>query len=82
LPNRTSSRRYYGTATTLSHQSPSVSYPSGIVGPLGRQKSDSAFDKERPFVAVKRAHEQTRKFKEIQVSAVFSCVAVYVVSST
>jgi len=69
LPNRTSSRRYYGTATTLSHQSSSQSYPSGIVGLHGRQKSDSAFDKERPFVAVKRAHEQTRKFKEIQVSA-------------
>lgn len=69
LPNRTSSRRYYGTAATLNHQSSSQSYPSGIVGLHGRQKSDSAFDKERPFVAVKRAHEQTRKFKEIQVSA-------------
>ncbi|XP_023717089.1 tensin-1 isoform X4 [Cryptotermes secundus] len=66
LPNRTSSRRYYGTSTTPSHQSSSASYPSGIIGPLGRQKSDSSFDRERPFVAVKRAHEQSRKFKETQ----------------
>lgn len=70
LPNRTSSRRYYGTSTTPSHQSSSASYLSGITGPLGRQKSDSSFDRERPFVAVKRAHEQSRKFKEMQVSAV------------
>jgi hypothetical protein len=62
----------------LSHQSSSQPYPSGIVGPLGRQKSDTSFDKERPFVAVKRAHEQTRKFKEIQVSA----LCFFVVSST
>ncbi|PNF23912.1 hypothetical protein B7P43_G13194 [Cryptotermes secundus] len=67
LPNRTSSRRYYGTSTTPSHQSSSASYPSGIIGPLGRQKSDSSFDRERPFVAVKRAHEQSRKFKETQL---------------
>lgn len=70
LPNRTSSRRYYGTGTTSSHPSSSASYLSGVTGPLGRQKSDSSFDRERPFVAVKRAHEQSRKFKETQVSAV------------
>jgi len=70
LPNRTSSRRYYGTSTTPSHQSSSASYLSGGTGPLGRQRSDSSFDKERPFVAVKRAHEHSRKFRETQVSAV------------
>jgi hypothetical protein len=70
LPNRTSSRRYYGTSTTPSHQSSSASYLSSVTGPLGRQKSDSSFDRERPFVAVKRAHEQSRKFRETQVSAV------------
>lgn len=69
LPNRTSSRRYYGTSTTPSHQSLSPSYLSGVTGLLGRQKSDSSFDRERPFAAVKRAHEQSRKFKEMQVSA-------------
>ncbi|XP_069691756.1 tensin-3-like isoform X5 [Periplaneta americana] len=68
LPNRTSSRRYYGTGTATSHQSSSTSYLSGGTGgsPLGRQKSDSSFDRERPFVAVKRAHEQSRKFKDTQ----------------
>lgn len=71
LPNRTSSRRYYGTSTTPSQQSSSsASYLSSVTGPLGRQKSDSSFDRERPFVAVKRAHEQSRKFRETQVSAV------------
>lgn len=72
LPNRTSSRRYYGTGTTPSHQSSSssASYQSGVTAPLGRQKSDSSFDRERPFVAVKRAHEQSRKFREMQVSPV------------
>jgi tensin len=71
LPNRTSSRRYYGNSTTSSYQSSSASYLSGGAGPLGRQKSDSSFDRERPFVAVKRAHEQSRKFKAMQVSAMY-----------
>ncbi|KDR23674.1 Tensin, partial [Zootermopsis nevadensis] len=66
LPNRTSSRRYYGTSTTPNLQSSSASYLSGGTGFLGRQKSDSSFDRERPFVAVKRAHEQSRKFKGLQ----------------
>lgn len=71
LPNRTSSRRYYGTSITPSLQSPSASFLSGGTGPLGRQKSDSSFDRERPFVAVKRAHEQNRKFRGMQVSVVY-----------
>ncbi|XP_049787724.1 tensin-1 [Schistocerca cancellata] len=48
LPSRASSRRLHTAATGYST--------------LGRQKSDSSFDRERPFVAVKRAHEQTRKY--------------------
>ena len=80
LPNRTSSRRYYGNSSVTSHQSSSTSYLSSAPGtsPLGRQRSDSSFDRERPFVAVKRAHEQTRKFKDTQVSDTFILYCLHV----
>ncbi|CAB3376138.1 Hypothetical predicted protein [Cloeon dipterum] len=58
LPNRSSSRertlRYQGSQ---SHHQELATIMSGVK-PLSRQKSDTSFDRERPFVAVKRAHEQ------------------------
>lgn len=35
---------------------------------LSRQKSDSSFDRERPFVAVKRGYEQRAKYHDSPVS--------------
>nr|CAD7394293.1 unnamed protein product [Timema cristinae] len=63
LPNRSSSRRYYGGGNQ--QQSCIVSTTNGS-NTLGRQRSDTSFDRERPFVAVKRAHEQSRKYNETQ----------------
>nr|CAD7569748.1 unnamed protein product [Timema californicum] len=63
LPNRSSSRRYYGGVNQ--QQSYIVSTTNGS-NTLGRQRSDTSFDRERPFVAVKRAHEQSRKYNETQ----------------
>nr|CAD7587408.1 unnamed protein product [Timema genevievae] len=63
LPNRSSSRRYYGGGSQ--QQSYIVSTTNGS-NTLGRQRSDTSFDRERPFVAVKRAHEQSRKYNETQ----------------
>nr|CAD7259467.1 unnamed protein product [Timema shepardi] len=59
LPNR----RYYGGVNQ--QQSYIVSTTNGS-NTLGRQRSDTSFDRERPFVAVKRAHEQSRKYNETQ----------------
>uniref|UniRef100_A0A1B6DJW7 SH2 domain-containing protein n=1 Tax=Clastoptera arizonana TaxID=38151 RepID=A0A1B6DJW7_9HEMI len=60
LPHRTSSRRNYSTSSSAQHQFNMISNSNT----LGRQKSESSFDRERPFVAVKRSHEQNRKYSE------------------
>ncbi|XP_063242064.1 tensin-1 isoform X3 [Bacillus rossius redtenbacheri] len=61
LPTRSPSRRYYGNVQQ-SYQAMSNS----AVTPLGRHKSDTYFDRERPFVAIKRVHEQNRKLLDSQ----------------
>ncbi|KAK7865077.1 hypothetical protein R5R35_014617 [Gryllus longicercus] len=61
LPHRTSSRRIY----TTTEQRQQASYITNGGSPGGRQK-DSPPERERPFVAVKRAHEQARKYGETQ----------------
>lgn len=70
LPHRTSSRER------------TVRYNQYLTSqrPLGRQRSDTSFDRERPFVAVKRAHEQARKQGdgESQVSVAYLFIIFYV----
>lgn len=58
LPHRTSSRRNYSTSAS---QFNTISNST-----VGRQKSNS-FDRERPFVAVKRSLEQNRKYSDSTV---------------
>lgn len=61
LPHRTSSRRHYTTTSQFNTISNSNT--------IGRHKPDH-FDKERPFVAVKRSHELNRKYSDSTVSDV------------
>uniref|UniRef100_A0A1B6GPL2 Phosphatidylinositol-3,4,5-trisphosphate 3-phosphatase n=1 Tax=Cuerna arida TaxID=1464854 RepID=A0A1B6GPL2_9HEMI len=56
LPHRTSSRRHYATSAS-SQQFNTISNST-----VGRHKSE--FERERPFVAVKRSHEQNRKYSD------------------
>ncbi|XP_067001379.2 tensin-3 isoform X3 [Anabrus simplex] len=67
LPHRTSSRRFYSSQTVQqTTSSPYATSATNGGSPLGRQKVESPSDRERPFVAVKRAHEQNRKLSESQ----------------
>jgi hypothetical protein len=74
LPNRSSSKertmRYQGNGSgSQSHHQELATIMSGIK-PLSRQKSDTSFDRERPFVAVKRAHEQQQNNRRLESQTV------------
>jgi hypothetical protein len=62
--------RYQGTGSgSQSHHQELATIMSGIK-PLSRQKSDTSFDRERPFVAVKRAHEQQQNNRRLESQTV------------
>lgn len=68
LPHRTSSRRNYSTSTSSTqHHFNTISNTNTV----GRQKSEASFDRERPFVAVKRSHEQNRKYSDSTVRTLY-----------
>jgi len=81
LPNRSSSKertlRYQGGSQ--SHHQELATIMSGIK-PLSRQKSDTSFDRERPFVAVKRAHEQQQYNKRLESQTVSFDSFLYLLS--